>query len=122
MLCSDGLVGWSAMKKFKEVLAPRLDLASTFVIDLQRAFGWWTGQHHRHRRAEWVEKDCPPTPKTSPKYQTMTLPGERPAGIASSGEGYRLGSHGSAHQTPDGGVAQPVARVSLVITTAVYAE
>ena len=122
MLCSDGLVGVVSDEEIQEVLASTEDLAETArkLIDLARSGGG--PDNITVIVAQVGGEGLPaPTPEDVAKYQTMTLPGERPAERRVFGEGYQFGQpQGAPIGTPDIGVAQPVARVSLVVWLALF--
>lgn len=122
MLCSDGLVGVVSDEEIQEVLASTEDLAETArkLIDLARAGG---GPDNITVIVAQVSGDGlpAPTPEDHAKYQTMTLPGEKPAERRVFGEGYQLGPPpGTPTGAPDLGIAQPVARVSFVVWLALF--
>ena len=122
MLCSDGLVGVVSDEEIQEVLASTEDLAETArkLIDLARSGG---GPDNITVIVAQVGGDGLPaaTPEDHAKYQTMTLPGEKPAERRVFGEGYQLGPPpGTPTGAPDLGIAQPVARVSFVVWLALF--
>ncbi len=122
MLCSDGLVGVVSDEEIQEVLASTEDLAETArkLIDLARSGGG--PDNITVIVAQVGGEGLPaPTPEDVAKYQTMTLPGERPAERRVFGEGYQFGpQQGTPTGTPDIGVAQPVVRVSFVVWLALF--
>ena len=122
MLCSDGLVGVVSDEEIQEVMASTEDLAETArkLIDLARTGG---GPDNITVIVAQVGGEAlpAPTPEDVAKYQTMTLPGERPAERRVFGEGYQFGSPtGAPAGAPDLNVAQPVARVSIVVWLALF--
>lgn len=122
MLCSDGLVGVVSDEEIQEVMASTEDLAETArkLIDLARSGG---GPDNITVIVAQVSGDglAAPTPEDTAKYQTMTLPGERPAERRVFGEGYQFGTPaGTPAGTPDLNVAQPVARVSFMVWLALF--
>ena len=122
MLCSDGLVGVVSDEEIQEVLASTEDIgeAARKLIDLARAGG---GPDNITVIVAQVggEGVLAPTPEDLAKYQTMTLPGERPAERRVFGEGYQFGTPASTPAgTPDVNVAQPAARVSFVVWLALF--
>ncbi len=122
MLCSDGLVGVVSDEEIQEVLASTEDIgdAARKLIDLARSGG---GPDNITVIVAQVggEGVLAPTPEDLAKYQTMTLPGEKPAERRVFGEGYQFGTPASTPAgTPDVNVAQPAARVSFVVWLALF--